>query len=121
MPADRRVNYITLEAADRVQLAAKTYIGGNSKVSGKKKPVSQDVQQFDFEEALGQLEALVSAMEEGELSLEESLQAFEKGVKLTRECQTALENAEQKVQTLLDDSGTGEPLNFDDDEKDVEN
>jgi len=78
----------------------------------KKKTGSQPAQPFDFETALEQLEELVSAMEEGELSLEESLQAFEKGIRLTRECQVALEKAEQKVQTLLDDAGTTEPLEF---------
>jgi len=56
---------------------------------------------FNFEEALANLEALVEAMEEGELSLEESLKAFEQGIKLTRECQQALDQAEQKVQLLV--------------------
>jgi len=65
---------------------------------------------FDFEVALEQLEKLVASMEDGELSLEDSLEAFEKGIKLTRECQTALKNAEQKVQVLLDESG--EPEDF---------
>ena len=65
---------------------------------------------FDFEVALEQLEKLVTSMEDGELSLEDSLEAFEKGIKLTRECQTALKNAEQKVQVLLDESG--EPEDF---------
>ncbi|HAO88828.1 MAG TPA: exodeoxyribonuclease VII small subunit [Gammaproteobacteria bacterium] len=65
---------------------------------------------FDFEGALEQLEELVASMEDGELSLEDSLKAFEKGIKLTRECQTALKNAEQKVQVLLDESG--EPEDF---------
>ncbi|MBL6747080.1 MAG: exodeoxyribonuclease VII small subunit [Pseudomonadales bacterium] len=65
---------------------------------------------FDFEAALEQLEELVASMEDGELSLEDSLKAFEKGIKLTRECQTALKNAEQKVQVLLDESG--EPEDF---------
>lgn len=69
---------------------------------------------FNFEEALEELEALVTSMEEGELSLEESLQAFEKGIKLTRECQTALKKAEQKVQVLLDDSGNTEDLDLPD-------
>ncbi len=69
---------------------------------------------FDFEKALEDLEELVSAMEEGELSLEESLQAFEKGIKLTRECQTALKNAEQKVQVLLNENGDTEELNLED-------
>jgi exodeoxyribonuclease VII small subunit len=62
---------------------------------------------FNFEESLANLENLVEAMEAGELSLEESLKAFEQGIKLTRECQLALEQAEQKVQVLL--SGSGEP------------
>jgi exodeoxyribonuclease VII small subunit len=53
-------------------------------------------------------------MEEGEFSLEESLQAFEKGIKLTRECQTALKNAEQKVQILLNENGDTEELDLED-------
>ena len=61
--------------------------------------------EFNFEEALEELERLVSSMEEGELSLEDSMKAFEKGIKLTRECQTALQKAEQKVQILLNESG----------------
>lgn len=69
---------------------------------------------FNFEEALEELEALVTSMEEGELSLEESLQTFEKGIKLTRECQSALKKAEQKVQVLLDDSGNTEDLDLPD-------
>ena len=61
--------------------------------------------EFNFEEALEELERLVSSMEEGEISLEDSMKAFEKGIKLTRECQTALQKAEQKVQILLNESG----------------
>ena len=61
--------------------------------------------EFNFEEALEELERLVSSMEEGELSLEDSMKAFEKGIKLTRECQTALQKAEQKVQILPNESG----------------
>ena len=60
---------------------------------------------IDFEQSLGQLERLVGQMEEGDLSLEESLKAFEAGVKLTRECQQALQNAEQKVQLLMEQNG----------------
>ena len=55
---------------------------------------------INFEKTLDQLEELVEDMEHGDLSLEESLKAFEKGIKLTRECQTALNDAEQKVQIL---------------------
>jgi len=65
---------------------------------------------FDFENAMEELESLVTAMEQGELSLEESLAAFEKGIKLTRECQTALKLAEQKVQVLIGENGETEPL-----------
>ena len=53
-----------------------------------------------FESAMEQLETLVSRMESGELSLEESLKAFEKGVHLTRFCQDQLQKAELKVQEL---------------------
>jgi exodeoxyribonuclease VII small subunit len=65
---------------------------------------------FDFESALEELETLVTAMEDGELSLEESMLAFEKGIKLTRECQSALRQAEQKVQILINENGDTEAL-----------
>jgi len=71
---------------------------------------------FDFEVSLGQLEDLVTAMEDGDLSLEESLQAFETGIKLTRECQAALQRAEQKVQILIDSNAAPEDLDTDIDE-----
>lgn len=60
---------------------------------------------FTFETALAELEQLVQRMESGELSLEESLQSFEQGVKLTRQCQQALSSAEQRVQLLLEQNG----------------
>ena len=59
----------------------------------------------DFEQALAALEALVEKMEEGDLSLEESLSAFEQGVKLTHECQRALAEAQQRVQVLMQQDG----------------
>tara|TARA_B100000674_G_scaffold452240_1_gene423605 strand:+ start:217 stop:456 length:240 start_codon:yes stop_codon:yes gene_type:complete len=65
----------------------------------------KDKQDFNFESALKNLEQLVSSMENGELSLEDSLKAFEKGIKLTRECQTALKEAEQKIQILINEEG----------------
>lgn len=52
---------------------------------------------------MGELEEIVERLEAGELSLEKSLAQFEKGVKLSRECQKALADAEQKVQILLGD------------------
>ncbi|MCH7695755.1 MAG: exodeoxyribonuclease VII small subunit [Proteobacteria bacterium] len=60
---------------------------------------------FDFEKALVELEQLVEKMEQGELGLEESLKHFERGIALTRACQKALTEAEQKVQILLDNNG----------------
>lgn len=59
----------------------------------------------NFEEALEELETLVEQMEDGDLSLEESLAAFEKGIRLARECQDALKQAEQRVQVLLQQNG----------------
>ena len=59
----------------------------------------------DFEQALSKLETLVNEMEQGDMTLEESLKAFETGIKLTRECQTRLTEAEQKVQLLVEEQG----------------
>ncbi|MDD2740024.1 MAG: exodeoxyribonuclease VII small subunit [Methylomonas lenta] len=66
-----------------------------------------------FEDAMEELEKLVEQMERGDISLEESLKSFERGVKLTRTCQQALQDAEQKVQILLEKNGqqTLEPFN----------
>jgi exodeoxyribonuclease VII small subunit len=58
-----------------------------------------------FEDALHELEQLVERMEQGQMTLEDSLKAFERGVQLTRTCQTALREAEQKVQVLLEENG----------------
>ncbi len=74
----------------------------------------------DFEQSLDQLETLVDAMENGDLSLEESLKAFEQGVKLTRECQTALNQAEQKVQKLIAENEELRAVPLDDDEGDLD-
>lgn len=68
-------------------------------------PEKPDQEPFNFEAALAELERLVERMEQGELSLEESLQHFERGVALTRACQEALKSAEQKVQILLEKNG----------------
>lgn len=63
---------------------------------------------LDFEASLKQLEEIVNKMEQGQLSLEQSLGAFEQGVQLTRQCQTTLKQAEQRVSKLMpkDDSYT---------------
>ncbi|MAV76314.1 MAG: exodeoxyribonuclease VII small subunit [Cellvibrionales bacterium] len=64
---------------------------------GKKKP--------DFEQSLAELEALVDTLEAGDLSLEQSLTSFEKGIALTRTCQAALNEAEQAVKILTEKNG----------------
>lgn len=58
----------------------------------------------DFEAALQELESLIKQMESGELGLEESITAFERGVRLTRRCQAALKQAELRVQALNADN-----------------
>ncbi|HEV8694924.1 MAG TPA: exodeoxyribonuclease VII small subunit [Lysobacter sp.] len=66
----------------------------------------------DFEQSLDALEQLVEQMERGEMSLEESLAAYERGVGLYRKCQTALEQAELRVRLLSDpqDPSSAEPF-----------
>jgi len=67
----------------------------------------------DFEKSLDELEVLVRNLEQGDLSLEQSLTAFERGVKLTRACQQALKSAEQRVEQLVqNDDGTLETRPF---------
>lgn len=56
--------------------------------------------EFHLERALGELETIVHALEGNDLSLEAALKQFEKGVKITKQCQAALGKAEQKIQIL---------------------
>ena len=59
----------------------------------------------DFEQSLLELEALVAKLEQGDVPLEDALKTFERGVALTRQCQTALRTAQQKVEVLLTRNG----------------
>ena len=59
----------------------------------------------DFEQSLTELEALVTRLEQGDVPLEDALKTFERGVALTRQCQTALRTAQQKVEVLLARNG----------------
>jgi len=68
-----------------------------------KKGNEADNEKIDFESAMQHLEELVTKIEAGNLSLEDSLQEFEKGIKLSRSCQAALKDAEQRVKILSDD------------------
>ncbi len=59
-------------------------------------------QRIDLEKALSELEEIVTQLEAGDLPLEKSLKQFERGVRLSRDCQSALKEAEQRVQALMD-------------------
>ena len=74
--------------------------------------MSEKETEIDFEKALAELEQLVETMEKGDLTLEQSLKLFERGVSLTRACQQALANAEQKVQILTHNNESGELAEF---------
>jgi len=65
-----------------------------------------------FEQALAELEQLVEVMERGDLSLDESLQSFERGIALTRHCQESLQTAEQKVTMLSNQTADSETEPF---------
>ena len=67
---------------------------------------------YPFETSLDKLEKLVEKMESGDLPLDESLRIFEEGVKLTRDCQQALAQAEQKVKLLMEENGEILSTNF---------
>jgi exodeoxyribonuclease VII small subunit len=68
-----------------------------------KKPVN-------LEKSIADLESLVDELESGDLPLEKAMKKFEEGIKLTRSCQTALKEAEQKVEILLKSAGGEEAL-----------
>lgn len=63
--------------------------------------MAADPKEPDFEQSLGELEQLVERLERGDLPLDEALKCFERGVALTRHCQSALKAAQQKVEILL--------------------
>jgi exodeoxyribonuclease VII small subunit len=67
----------------------------------------------DFEKSLDELEQLVGRMEHGDLSLDESLQSFERGIALYRDCQNTLEQAEFKVRQLADPAAPDSAQPFD--------
>jgi exodeoxyribonuclease VII small subunit len=69
-----------------------------------------DDKPFDLERSLEALEALIEELESGELPLERAMQKFEEGIRLTRSCQAALKEAEQRVEILLKSAGGEEAL-----------
>ena len=79
-----------------------------------KKPAAQDASPVaDFEQSMQALEQLVGKMEAGEMTLEESLAAYERGVGLYRHCQAALEQAELRVRLLSDPANPDDARAFD--------
>ena len=67
-------------------------------------------QNINLEKSLGDLETLVEELETGDLPLDKAMKKFEEGIKLTRGCQVALKEAEQKVEILLKSTGGEESL-----------
>lgn len=66
----------------------------------------------DFEQALAELEALVARLERGDMPLDDALKTFERGVELTRQCQSSLKTAQQRVDILLKRNGQTDPEPF---------
>jgi len=71
---------------------------------------------INLEKALSDLEDLVDELESGDLPLEKAMKKFEEGIKLTRQCQSALKEAEQKVEILLKSAGSEDLEEFDADD-----
>jgi exodeoxyribonuclease VII small subunit len=94
-------------------------LGGACTVRTMATRTPKEAPKLDFETAMRELEELVERLEQGELPLEESLAVFERGVMLTRTCQTALKDAEQKVEILLKKAGEPAVEDFEADESDV--
>ena len=69
-----------------------------------------DKKKINLEKSLAELETLVEELESGDLPLEAAMKKFEQGIKLTRGCQAALKEAEQKVEILLKSAGGDETL-----------
>ena len=74
----------------------------------------------DFEQALSELETLVERLERGDLPLDEALKLFERGVALTRHCQSSLQAAQQKVEILLKRGAEAQPQPFEEADADGE-
>ena len=72
--------------------------------------MSKEDKQIDFEASLKELESIVAKLEDENISLEDSVQSFEVGVNLVKECQNQLQKAELKIKKLLDD-GTSTEIN----------
>ena len=76
------------------------------------KKTTQAAGEANFEEALAELEKLVEKMEQGDLSLEDAMTSFQRGIELTKQCQATLKTAEQKVQILMEQGDDGKLAQF---------
>jgi len=79
--------------------------GGTLRRSRQRDTTLASTKKFNLEKALSDLENLVDELESGDLPLEKAMKKFEDGIKLTRGCQAALKDAEQKVEILLKSAG----------------
>lgn len=66
---------------------------------------NKSLQKLNFEEAMTKLEKIVEELESGELSLEDSVKSFEKGIELSKLCKKKLENAENRVKKIVEKTG----------------
>ena len=74
--------------------------------------MAKKTENLSFEESLSELETIVAQLEQGEVSLDDALKQFERGIKLVRQSQSKLEQAQQKVSILMDNDDTLSPLNI---------
>lgn len=88
---------------------APTESDSNPEDEGEEVPeVPDDVEEMAFEDAVEELEAIVTELEDGDLPLEDAMERFERGLGLVEACRSKLEQAELKVEELLDDGSTRE-------------
>jgi exodeoxyribonuclease VII small subunit len=76
---------------------------GRAIITARVQPEERNVAALKFEEAMARLETIVSELEKGDLPLDESLKIFEEGVKLSKNCLKMLDDAERKVEILIQD------------------
>jgi exodeoxyribonuclease VII small subunit len=91
--------------AQRRRKAASESKDADATPDGQKGSAGSDAQPPSFETTLGRLESLVDRLEQGDLELEESLQVFEEGVGLSKQCAAQLESAERRVEVLIQEGG----------------
>lgn len=72
----------------------------------------EEEKQENFEDAMKKLEEIVLKLEKGDLNLDESVKKFEEGMKISKDCNQILENAEKKISILLENNGEIEEKNF---------